>query len=180
MTLKTAWQHTQKAWHRLEDGLLMGVFMSMLILAVAQIVARNLFDFSWSWIDPLNRIGVLWIALLGSLIGARQNNHIKIDVALHVLPSRLADGVMRLISALSCGALVVLAWHTGRMVLDERLFGSPAFAGFLAWPFQTIMPVAFGLMALRYAVMVVFPVRPESETTEAESTENQEAEHTPL
>lgn len=156
--------HRAKTWfHWLEDGLLVAVFLTMLTLAVAQIVVRNAFDFSWSWIDPLNRIGVLWIALLGSMIGARRNNHIKIDLASQLLPPALANTINRLVAALSSIALALLAWHTWRLVLDERAFGSPAFSGLPAWPFQTIMPVAFGIMAIRYFLMIFWPVTPDTD-----------------
>ncbi|WLD57099.1 TRAP transporter small permease [Salinispirillum sp. LH 10-3-1] len=156
-------QRARTLFHWLEDGLLVSVFVTMLVLAITQIVVRNTFDFSWSWIDPLNRIGVLWIALLGAMIGARRNNHIKIDLATQLLPPALSVPINRLVAALSSVALAMLAWHTWRLVLDEKAFGSPAFNGLPAWPFQTIMPIAFGIMAIRYFWMIFWPIVPDSE-----------------
>jgi len=50
--------------HRLEDGLLSLLLLSMIGLAAAQIFMRNLFDYGFVWADPLLRIMVLWALLL--------------------------------------------------------------------------------------------------------------------
>lgn len=150
---------TVRCWlHHIEDAALVAVLMSMLGLAVYQIILRNTLGYSLPWIDPLNRVGVLWIALLGSMIGTRRDNHIKIDLVSQMLPLWISRWVMRLVSLISSLALAVLAWHSWRLVADERLWSNATVAGIDTWQLQLIMPVAFAIMSLRYAIMVFRPV----------------------
>ena len=152
------WRTLRRWLHHLEDAALVAVLMSMLGLAVYQILLRNTLGYSLSWIDPINRVGVLWIALLGSMVGARRDNHIKIDLVSQMLPLWLSRWVMRLVSLISSLALALLAWHCWRLVADERLWSNATVAGIATWQLQLIMPIAFAIMALRYAIMVFRPV----------------------
>ena len=53
--------------HRFEDVLLALLLTAMILLAPLQIVLRHGFDGGISWADPLLRVGVLWLGLLGSV-----------------------------------------------------------------------------------------------------------------
>jgi TRAP-type C4-dicarboxylate transport system permease small subunit len=66
--------------NRIEDWLLILMLSAMVILAVAQILFRNVFDSGIVWADPLLRTLVLWVALSGAVIATRTNNHIRIDI----------------------------------------------------------------------------------------------------
>ncbi len=52
--------------NRFEDSLLVVILSSMIVLAVYQIIARNLLGEGIVWIDPLLRTLVLWVGLSGS------------------------------------------------------------------------------------------------------------------
>ena len=64
-------QRCQGAIHRVEDFVLALLLSAMILLASAQIFLRNLFDSSLSWGDPMLRILVLWVGLLGALAASR-------------------------------------------------------------------------------------------------------------
>lgn len=144
--------------YRLEDAALVLVLLGMMVLAVYQIVLRNLMGYTLPWIDPLNRAAVLWIALLGAMVGTRLDNHIKIDLASQFFPLWLGRLVKRFIALCSSVLLALLSWHTWRLVEDERAWSAATVASIPVWVIQIIMPIAFGIMALRYAWMVLFPV----------------------
>lgn len=137
---------------RLEDLALIGVVLAMLGLALLQVVLRNLFGFSLTWVEPLTRSGLLWLALLGATVGTRRNNHIRIDLTARLLPAHLALPVSRLVSLVSGLILALICWHTGRLVIDEYQWGNSTIAGIREWVFQLIMPFAFGIMSWRFLV----------------------------
>ena len=106
----------------LEAALLAVLLFGLVGLSGLQIVLRNGFDDSLVWIDPLLRLAVLWLGLLGAVAAA--------------------------VCALIC-------WHGTRMVLLEAEFGDTGVLGLPVWLQQSIIPFAFGLMALIYLIASV-------------------------
>ncbi len=152
-------EHALSALHRVEDAFLAGLLLAMIVLAPTQIVLRNFFDTAISWGDPALRALVLWIGLLGALAATRGNRHITIDVLSHVLPERLQAGVRTLTNAFALGVCGLVAYHGWRFVRDEHEFESVAFAGVPSWVIESVIPVAFGLMALRFALLTLSSLR---------------------
>lgn len=140
---------------RLETAMLAASLFVMIGLAVLQIGLRNLLGTSWFWIDPANRLLVLWLALLGALVATRRGEHIAIDALRHYLSGIWALVVERLASAFAALLTALMAWQSIRFVIDEYRFDSPTFADLPAWPFELIMPIAFTLMALRFTGQVI-------------------------
>ena len=138
---------------RVEDSILVGLLLLMICLAVIQILLRNFFQFGIVWGDILVRILVLWIGLMGAMVATRQNNHISIDVISRYLPIKMkncVDGIIDLFTALVCA---VAAWFSFRFVLLEFEEGGVAFAQVPAWLCESIMPIAFLVISLRYFVL---------------------------
>ena len=139
--------------HRAEDALLVTLLGAMIGLASTQILLRNLFDSGFVWIDPVLRVLVLWLGLLGATVATRNNRHICID-----LLSRYFDGnaqhllqaAVEQISAWTC--LVIAAYGFDWIRLDFA-DGLVAFAGIPAWMLEAIVPLSFGVIGLRYLVM---------------------------
>ncbi len=140
---------------RLETALLSLLLTGMVLLAGTQIVLRNLFDSGWVWADPLLRISVLWLGLLGALAATRTNHHIKIDVINRFLPEKLQRGVFTLNMLFSATVCALIAWHGARFVWQEYQEAIQAFAGLPAWWFECIIPIGFGLMSLRFLMVAI-------------------------
>ena len=133
-----------------EDGLLVVVLLAMVMLAVGQIALRNLLDVGLLWADPLLRLMVLWLGLLGAAVATRDDRQITVDAVSRFLSPR-PRAVVRVVTDLfTTGVTLVLAYHGARLVLDERAAGTFAFGALPAWVAQLVLPLAFGLVAWRY------------------------------
>ena len=144
-----------------ENGLLVLLLTGMILLATLQIVLRNGWATGLSWADPILRVAVLWITLLGAMAATRDENHIQIDLLTRFMPEQLkgyARLVTDLFSAFICG---VLAWHGGRFVFFEWQDGSILFASVPAWICELIIPLGFAVMALRFLVSGLLRIRPQ-------------------
>lgn len=141
-----------RALHGVEDALLALLLGAMVLLAPVQIFLRNFFDEGISWGDPLLRVLVLWVGLLGAVSASRGNRHITIDVFSKFMPLRLQLFVRIVTSLFTVGVCALVAWHSGRFVEMEREFDSIAFSGIEAWMFQAVIPLAFTAIGLRYLV----------------------------
>jgi TRAP-type C4-dicarboxylate transport system permease small subunit len=138
---------------RIEDGILVGLLMLMIITAFTQIFLRNLFEFGIVWGDVMVRILVLWIGLVGAMVASRQNNHISIDLITRYLPKRpknIVNSLTQLFASLVCG---IAAYHSALFVKMEFEYGGTAFAKVPTWLCEAIIPVAFIVIALRYCIL---------------------------
>lgn len=152
--------------YRIEDGILVGLLLLMIGLAVTQIFLRNLFDSGIVWSDILVRILVLWVGLLGAMVASREDNHINVDILDRYLPERakpVVGIVVQLFTALIC---TVAAYFSLLFVQVEYADGGTLFAQVPAWVCESIIPFAFAVIAVRYFMLSfenlknIFTLRP--------------------
>jgi TRAP-type C4-dicarboxylate transport system permease small subunit len=144
---------------RLEDGLLAVLLITMIGLAVAQIVLRNVFSSGLLWGDALLRVMVLWVGMLGAMAATRDDKQITVDVLSRILPSRWKVRARVVTDLFTTAVAALVAWHGGRLVMDDRAAGSMAFAGVPVWVCELVLPVAFAIIAVRYLLMAVIHLR---------------------
>ncbi len=135
---------------RLEDGILVTILAAMIVLAIGQVALRNVWGSGIGWADPLLRILVLWIALLGAMAATRDRNHISIDVLSKFLPTYLKNPAQLLTYWFTASICALLAWQGGRLVLLDYQEATTAFASIPAWACELIIPLGFGVMSLRF------------------------------
>jgi len=153
-----------KIINAIENGLLVAILSSMIILAVYQILARNLFSEGVVWIDPLLRTLVLWVGLAGAVVATRTDHHIKIDVFTKYLPEKILPYVQRSVYLFTLLICLLIAWHAARFVLSEYEFETTAFSGVPTWLTAIIIPVSFLLIGIRYGLLIISP--PEQHSTD--------------
>ncbi|MBT3175498.1 MAG: TRAP transporter small permease [Desulfobacula sp.] len=143
-------QNIVKLLQTIEDGILIGLLLLMIFVAVLQIFLRNLFDSGILWGDPLVRTLVLWIGLIGAMVASRNNHHISIDVISRYLPDnikKLTDIIISIFTSLVCA---VMAYYSLVFVVMEKNDGALSFAAVPAWICESIIPVSFAIISFRY------------------------------
>jgi TRAP-type C4-dicarboxylate transport system permease small subunit len=138
--------------HRLEDGVLVSLLLSMVVLAVTQIVLRDAFHGGVLWMDTLLKIMVLWIALFGALVGSREQRHVSIDLISRFLSPALKRYTSVLTALFTAGICGALAWFSFAYVQSEYESPSMAFAQIPTWVCESVMPFSFSLISLRYVL----------------------------
>ena len=138
--------------HRAEDLLLALLLGGLLALALAQIGLRVFFSSGIEWAEPVERMGVLWLALMGALGATRERRHIAIDALPRLLPPKLHRAAWALTQLATAGICVVLAWTGWGMLEMEREAPTLFVAGISSWIPMIVFPAGFALMALRFVV----------------------------
>ena len=138
-----------------EDGLLVFLLASMIMIASVQILLRNGFDTGFAWGDPLLRIMVLWVGLLGAMIATRNNNHISIDILTRYLSERSKQVTGLISDSFTLCICMLLAYHGVRFVMQDSEAGVTAFYGLPVWWFEVIIPLGFTVMSLRYLIRCI-------------------------
>jgi TRAP-type C4-dicarboxylate transport system permease small subunit len=152
-------QRTLDILRRIEDWLLAILVLLLVVLAGGQIVLRDFFHTGISWADPLMRQLVLWTGMLGALAAVRDEKHIALDVLQRFL-SPLAQKIARILTfGFAAAICAALAWYSYVMLDVDYASDTPssAFAALPAWIPETILPTAFGLMALRFVLRAFLP-----------------------
>jgi len=141
--------------HNIEDGLLGLVLFTMVVLASSQVIMRNLFDSGFSWGDPLLRLLVLWLGLMGAMVATRLDRHITVDALLRVLTPGL-QRIARILTKLATAAVcALLAWHSARLVAMDYEYQTLMIGNVPAWIGDLILPIAFSVMTLRLVIQAV-------------------------
>jgi TRAP-type C4-dicarboxylate transport system permease small subunit len=139
--------------HRCEDALLALLLATMIVLAGTQILLRNLFDSGFVWIDPLLRVMVLWLGLLGATVATRYNKHIRIDLLSRQFKRntlRLIEAIVDQISAWTC---LTIAWFGMDWIWLDYEDAVTSFIGVPAWTVEISVPLAFALIGFRYLLL---------------------------
>lgn len=143
----------------IEDTLLVGMLGAMIVLTTAQIVLRNVFDGAIIWADPLLRVAVLWVGMIGAMVATRNDRQISIDAVSRFLPD-LWKARMRVVTDLFTAVVsAVVAWSAFRLMIDDRAAGGLAIAKVPVWVCESILPVAFAVIALRYLLFAIKHLR---------------------
>ncbi len=138
-----------------EDYILIGLLLIMITLAVLQIFLRNFFDSGIVWGDSLVRVLVLWIGLVGAMIASRTDNHISIDILSRYLPSRIKRFSSLATHVFTTVVTALMAWFSLEFVKMEMEVKLIAFANVPAWVCESIIPIAFGVISIRYALFSI-------------------------
>jgi TRAP-type C4-dicarboxylate transport system permease small subunit len=145
--------------HRVEDGLLVLLLTSMIVLAGTQILLRNVFDSGLVWIDPLLRVLVLWLGLLGATVATRHNKHIRIDLLSRHFERNTHRLIQALVGQVSAWTCLVIAWYGLDWIRLDYIEEVNWFGDIPAWAVESIVPLAFALIGLRYLLISINSAR---------------------
>ena len=138
-----------------ENVVLCLLLTAMILLACMQIVLRTFFASSLLWADPLLRYLVLWCGLLGAVAATSQGKHIALDITGNLLPEKIEPWIT-LVTYLFCAiAAGGLTWAGWRFVRSEIEFGGSGPLSLPLWFWNSIFPLAFGCIALKYLLLLV-------------------------
>ncbi|RMF88088.1 MAG: TRAP transporter small permease [Nitrospirae bacterium] len=125
---------------------------AMLLLAVAQVAARNLGQTAIPGADTLLRHAVLWVGFLGAALAAHEGRHIHIDVGVRLLPAAWHGPVERLFDLVTAAICLLLARAAWRFLLLDYEGGTRLVLGIPAWALEVVLPAAFLLLAFHFLV----------------------------
>jgi TRAP-type C4-dicarboxylate transport system permease small subunit len=155
-----------RALGRLEGWLLVLFLALMVTLTFLQVALRALFIYAhvhWAnvfmgqidWADPLVRLLVLWVSLIGASLVTGENKHIKIDLMSDLLPAPLQSYREILLSAACVLITGFMLKASISYVKMEASFGGQVFAGLPNWVGQLILPIGFSVMLFRFSLKTI-------------------------
>ncbi|MBT7615718.1 MAG: TRAP transporter small permease subunit [Calditrichaeota bacterium] len=134
----------------------------MIILAATQLLLRWFFSTGISWADIQLRQMVLLTGLLGGVLAASENRHIRIDLLDHFGNPRIKKILHLVMSILATGCTFFLGYISISFIISERESGTLLRNFFFGigipqWYIELAMPICFFLMGIFFLTSVIFP-----------------------
>jgi TRAP-type C4-dicarboxylate transport system permease small subunit len=138
------------------ETVLLVIFLgTMVLLAFAQVVLRNVFGTGLIWGDTLVRHMVLWAGFVGGALATFEGRHISIDALTKFLSPRIrsiAGIITNLFAGVVCYYLMMASWTflVGEMESEsEFIFSLPA------WTAMAIIPFGYAMIMVHFGLKVI-------------------------
>lgn len=142
-----------------EDALVVLLLAAMVVLAGAQIVLREVFHSAIVWADPVLRVGVLWVGMIGAMVATRNDKQIGVDIVSRFLSGPWQSRVRVVTDIFTSVVAGVVAWSAFRLMAEDRAAGGMTIGSVPVWICEAILPVAFAVISLRYLMFAIRHLR---------------------
>lgn len=137
--------------HRLEDSVASIALLAMAVIPILEAVLRSTFGFGIPASTPMVQHLTLWVAFLGAALAAREDRMLAIGTAQFVPEGRPRDIARIATSFVATTVTALLCKASIDLVVVERQAQTTIGAGIAVWVTQLVLPIAFGVIAVRLA-----------------------------
>jgi C4-dicarboxylate transporter DctM subunit len=128
----------RSAFDKLLERVCVVLLIILLITALLQVFCRYVLSASPKWTEEFARWTFVWMIFLGMAVAVHRDAHVRIDMFLMMMPSRLREWIELLIHALvvtTCIGLLTCGWdYTSRLMSHAAALGWPLKYEFAALP----------------------------------------------
>lgn len=143
--MSSVWTHLDK----LESYICRVLLACFVTLLFVQIVARQLFGFSITWIEELSVILFVWFAYFGAAYAARIAAHNRVSFHLNAMPRRMARIIEAIGDLFWIAFNIVFIWQSISFISRMKPFVKAQTLGWeMRWLYLAL-PAAFTLMTIR-------------------------------
>ncbi len=155
---------------RLEEVIIGILLLIASIILFSNVVARYVFNESFSWATEVVRYQIIWMVFIGGSVAARRGMHIGVDIIIKFSGPRIRKAVLLIVYTIAIAFCVYVAYYGFELVMRSRAWGqvSPA-AQIPMWWMQLAIPVGAILMGVRFAQHFVRTLIGRSEQAHLES-----------
>lgn len=119
----------------------------MLVVALAQIISRGVFNHTLDWAEELARMALVWSALLAAPYGYRSASHVAINLFVEALPPKLIYLTGVVVNALVIWICAVFFIESLALVERGMTLVATALPLRMAWIYA-IVPITLSLLIL--------------------------------
>jgi TRAP-type C4-dicarboxylate transport system permease small subunit len=121
------------------------ILLLMLVITVAQIVARYFFSVGFPWAEEATRYLLVWMVMFGAGILVRIDDHLGIKAIQDSLPTRLRAAVRTVIFSFILCVAVLLAIYGYKFAFGSKFIISAGLQISMAWAYFALF---FGAIPL--------------------------------
>ena len=121
----------------------------MVVLPLAEILLRRFAGTGIPGSIPFVQHLVLWVGFLGAALAAREGTMLALATGTFLPAGRARDWADTFAATVAAAVSTMLCVGAFELMMSEREAGTVIAAGVTTWVAQTVLPFAFGLIALR-------------------------------
>jgi TRAP-type C4-dicarboxylate transport system permease small subunit len=147
---------------RLEVVIMAVGVILMAVNTIANVISRFVFNHSIIFAEELNSIFILLVTFAGIGYAARHGRHIRMSAIYDHLPQKMRKFLMMIITAVTAGFMLFLAWYAVEYILNLYSKGRvyPAL-GIPVWTSYLWVPVGFLVTGIQYALTLIKNIQEE-------------------
>lgn len=130
----------------LEEGILILIYTSMLLIATAQVFFRYVINLSLSWSQDLLTYLLIWSVFVGISLAIKRGKHIKVELAYIILPKKFQYPLRLYANGIFILFCSFISYYS-ILKIHKLLFINPQISestGLAIWIIQASVP--FGLL----------------------------------
>lgn len=135
-----------------ENTVLTLLLVGMMVLAVGQIVLREVFNTGVVWGGEVLKLMVLWMTMFAAIAACRDDRHIRVDAITHLLSENTIRYIRAFVDVFAAVVCAVVAWYTFRYLQLEIEFGDTVLIDTPAWVAHAVVPFGFAVTSYRFLV----------------------------
>ncbi|PIE09066.1 MAG: TRAP transporter permease DctQ [Rhodobacterales bacterium] len=142
----------RKIWYhldRIESYICRSLLVCFVTLLFVQVVSRQVFGQSITWIEELSVILFVWFAYFGASYAARKAAHNRVSFHLNRLPRRTMYWIEALGDLFWIGFNLVFIWYAIEFIDRLKPFVKAQTLGWQMRYLYMALPISFSLMTLR-------------------------------
>lgn len=139
---------------RFEEYFLAAMLAGMTLVTFGQVVARYVFNYSFTWAMEFTSVLFAWLIFIGAAYGVRVSAHIGIDVLTRLLSARVAHVVAVVATALCVLYSCILAFGGWQYI--SKLYAVGVYMQDIPipqWMPKIVLPIGFVLLAVRFGII---------------------------
>jgi TRAP-type C4-dicarboxylate transport system permease small subunit len=128
------------------------LLFAMVVLVTADIVMRNTARVGFAWANEITEYALYLTTLLTAPWLLRRGQHVRIDMALVLVPPSAAWAMEALADIVGFAACLILVWYGSVMTLQSARLSSLTIKNlvFPEWWLLAPLPVCFALLAIEF------------------------------
>ena len=140
---------------RVDDALAGLALLLCFGVVCAEIFARAFLGTSFMWSEELSRYLIIVSTYFGAAAAIRTREHIRVELVLNMLPRAMRRS-LEVLGTLACavfaGTVAVVGYRWVHEMVTLGLVSAESSLPVPIWMFQLVVPIGFGIMALRLVV----------------------------
>ena len=139
----------KKFFANIESYICCSLLVFFVVLLFAQILSREVFDYSFSWSEELATYMFVWFVFFGASYAAKLGAHNRVTFQFKSLPRKLVNLIEGFADLLWLTFNVYFVWLSADYIINMNQFWKSQTLGIhMSWVFM-IFPLAFTLMSIR-------------------------------